>query len=465
MSFELIQDVIATKVYPALLVVFFFGLTIFIHELGHFLVARRRGMKIEKFSIGFGPKIWSRTKDGIDYRISWIPFGGYVALPQMMPMETIEGKSETPEEPLPPAAPSSKVLVALAGPVMNILFAIVLASSVYWLGLPTPINPSVVGYVQPGSREEQLGIRAGDRVVQINDQAVKTWDQMFMAVALSREPGVRVVIERAGKQQQYLLEAEKNEMLGVKILNLFPTGRPFAAAIFPDSAAARAGVEPGDKFLSVEGIPVSTGDQLRDLVGKRSGQLTNVRVMRRGKIVTIAVTPEYNEKEKAGRMGVQLDDEMDYQLVRPGPTPWQQFADTFDQIGKTITGLIHYKQTGIGVRAISGPVGIVHGWWYQIAHGGVMRGVWFAVILNISLAVFNLLPIPVLDGGHIVFATIEAVMRKPVNPRIAHSTSTVFALLLISFMLYVTFFDIERFIPWPQKHTPKSQTTEPAEKP
>lgn len=450
----------ATKVYPALLVLFFFGVTIFIHELGHFLVAKRRGMKIERFSIGFGPKIWSRTRDGIDYRISWIPFGGYVALPQMMPMEAIEGKSESPAEPLPPALPSSKILVAMAGPVMNILFAILLASLVYWLGLPTPINPSVVGWVEPGSREEQLGIRAGDRVMQINEQPVKTWDEMFMTVALSREPGVRVVIERAGKRQQYLLEAEPNKVLGVKMLNLFPEGRPFAASIISDSPAARAGIEAGDKFLSVEGVPVSTGDQLRDLVGKRANLPTSVRVMRRGRIVTIAVTPEYNEKDKAGRMGVQLDDEIEYQLMRPGPTPWQQFSDTFDQIGKTIGGLIHYKQTGIGVRAISGPVGIVHGWWYQIARGGVMRGVWFAVILNVSLAVFNLLPIPVLDGGHIVFATIEAVMRKPVNPRLAHSMATVCALLLISFMLYVTFFDIQRFIPWPQKHAPKPQTNE-----
>src|SRR5580704_9381468 len=126
-SFETVLNFVMGIVYPALLVLFFFGLTIFIHELGHFLMAKRRGMKIERFSVGFGPKIWGYKKDGIDYRVSWFPFGGYVALPQMSPMETIEGETESKAEELPPVSPGSKFLVALSGPVMNILLAALLA--------------------------------------------------------------------------------------------------------------------------------------------------------------------------------------------------------------------------------------------------------------------------------------------------------------------------------------------------
>src|SRR5258706_13738141 len=156
-SFDL-WNIVATKVYPAVLVVFFFGLTIFIHELGHYLMARKRGMIVERFSIGFGPKMFGWVKDGIDYRISWLPFGGYVALPQMSPMEAIEGKTESQAAELPPTSSMSKILVALAGPVMNFGLAFVLAAIVYWFGLPQPVNPSVIGWVEPGSREEQLGI-------------------------------------------------------------------------------------------------------------------------------------------------------------------------------------------------------------------------------------------------------------------------------------------------------------------
>src|SRR5436309_1308141 len=119
-------EIFSFYIYPALLVLFFFGLTIFVHEFGHYLVARRRGMIVERFSIGFGPKIFGWEKDGIDYRVSWLPFGGYVALPQMSPMETIEGKNEKDAQDVPPAPPLSKTLVAVAGPIMNIIFAFLL---------------------------------------------------------------------------------------------------------------------------------------------------------------------------------------------------------------------------------------------------------------------------------------------------------------------------------------------------
>ncbi len=149
MPFDTVLNFITGILYPALLVLFFFGLTIFIHELGHFVVAKRRGMKIERFSVGFGPKIWGYKKDGIDYRVSWFPFGGYVALPQMSPMETIEGETESKSDELPSVSPSSKFLVAIAGPSMNIVLAALLATILWGVGMPT--NLAVVGWVDSGS--------------------------------------------------------------------------------------------------------------------------------------------------------------------------------------------------------------------------------------------------------------------------------------------------------------------------
>jgi regulator of sigma E protease len=444
MSFNTVIHFVLTVLYPGLLVMFLFGLTILIHELGHFLVAKRRGMVIERFSIGFGPRVWGVTKDGIDYRVSLLPFGGYVALPQMSPMEAVEGKTESSSEDLPPASPSSKTLVALAGPVMNFLFAVVLACVVWKVGLAVPVNPSTVGWIEPNSREEQLGILAGDRIVQVNDRQVQTWMDVQRAVAVSREPSVNVAIEHAGQRKEFLLETELNPSFGLKTINLYPQGRPYAMDILPDSPAQKAGILRGDKFLSVEGVPVSTEQQLRELIGKQAEKPTVVKVVRDGSIVTIHVVPRLDDKEKVGRMGVMLADELDYQTVKPGPTPMKQFRDIFGLMGDTVYALIHSKQTGIGARSLSGPVGIAGGWWYEIVHGGITRGLWYAVLLNINLALINLLPLPLLDGGHIVLSGLEAVRRKPLNARLLQATSMTFAVVLITFMLYVTFFDIQR---------------------
>ena len=443
-SSETIIAFLAYKAYPALLVLFFFGLTIFIHEFGHFLAARRQGMKVERFSIGFGPKIFGWEKDGVEYCLAWIPFGGYVALPQMSPMETIEGKNRTKADELPPARPLSKILVACAGPIMNVVLAMVLACLIWEIGLPMPVNPSYVGWIEPGSPEERLGIQVGDRIVKVNDRAVTTWMEISRAVAINREPTVNLVIQRGPDRRDYQVASAVNEVLGVKTINLYPQGRPYARSILNGSPAERAGVEPGDKFLSVEGVPVTSAQELKDLIGKQTGKATEVRVLRYGKVVVLSVVPGYNAKEKAGRMGVELDDEMDYQVVRPGPPPWQQFRDIFQVMADTANALWHSKQTGVGARSLSGPVGILGGWWHEIMRGGVRRGLWFAVLLNINLAIINLLPLPVLDGGHITFAIIESLRRKPLNARLVQGMSVAFMVLLIGFMLYVSYFDFLR---------------------
>jgi len=434
--------VVGGFVYPALLVLGFFGLTIFIHELGHFLMAKWRGMKIERFSIGFGPKIFGWTgRDGIDYRVSWILFGGYVALPQMSPMEALEGKTETKPEELPTASPVTKILVSLFGPFMNLVLALGIALVVWWVGMPSPSRTMVVGWIEPNSAEEQAGIRVGDRIVSVNGQTVQRWSQMLGEVANSPEAIVMLNVERQGEILSFQLEAQKEGIGGARTLNLCPKSRPLAQRILPGTPAEMAGLQPGDRFLSVAGVPIYSADQLRGLIGKRADQATAVHVLRDHRVTVLTVTPRVLvPKAKQAQMGVALGDE----VVRPGPNPVEQAQEVLQLMWYTVTALVHHKDTNVGIKDLSGPVGIMTGLWGAIAYGGVRSGLWLAVMLNINLAILNLLPLPVLDGGHIVFATIESFLRRPLNARLVHALSVAFASVLIAFMLYITFFDVQR---------------------
>jgi regulator of sigma E protease len=306
-----------------------------------------------------------------------------------------------------------------------------------------PTNLAVVGWVDSGSPEELAGVRPGDRIVQVNDQKVKTWSDFMEVVAFSREPTVRVVVERDGQQKEFLLETKLNEQFGVKMLeHLWPRGHPFAQRVLGDSPAEHAGLRMGDQFVSIEGIPIYSSDQLRELIGKRADQSTEIKVRRGSETLSLTVVPELNAEEKVGRIGVQLGDHME--IARPGPTPIDQFTDILVSMGRMVKGLAHSKETGVTAKSMSGPVGILAIWWYAIVNGGLRQGLHIAVLLNINLAVINLLPLPVLDGGHILFAAIEAVRRKPLSARLVHAASMTFAVLLIFFMLYVSYFDIQR---------------------
>src|ERR1700683_4548294 len=207
------------NLYVAFGVVFLFGAAIFVHEFGHFWIARKRGLKVEGFAIGFGPKIFSWVRDGIEYSVRWIPAGGFVKLPQMITSTAIEGDAKND---IPPAAPLSKILVAAAGPFMNVVFAFFIATIVYIVGLPVPLNPSIIGYVDPDSPEARMGIHQGDRIVSVNNKPVKSWEEINNITILALTNTVPVVITRNGVSNIYMLKAEVNNLVGLKTLNLDP---------------------------------------------------------------------------------------------------------------------------------------------------------------------------------------------------------------------------------------------------
>ena len=305
-------------------VLLLFGASIFVHEYGHYWMARRRGLRVDGFSIGFGPKILSWKRDGIEFAWRWIPAGGFVKLPQMVTSGAIEGKSES-SEPLPPISPLSKILVALAGPVMNIGFAFLIATVIYFVGLPVIINPAIVGEVIPDSVEGKQGVKTGDRIVAVNGKMVKSWEDAQMIVAVARTNVIKVEIEREAHRLTFYLPAKVNEQLGLKLLDLDPLSHPMIDSITPGGAAEAAGFKEGDEVLSFGDVPVVGPQQLINLIRARPGQPTPVVVMRAKEKISLTATPALDPTLKAGKLGMAIAPNLSstYQVQRPGPLPWQ----------------------------------------------------------------------------------------------------------------------------------------------
>lgn len=431
-------------IYVAFVVFLLFNLTIFFHELGHYLVGRWRGAKIERFAIWFGGAIWKKTFQGVEFRLGWIPLGGYVALPQLG-MEVVEGKSETPKEEIKPLRPRDKIPILLAGSFANVLFAIVVATLVWAVGLPRDAAyfDLKIGYVEPGSLEYEAGIRSEDRIKSINGKPVDDWEEVVQAVALSLSEKVRVGLERTGKPVEFELTPARDNLLKIRRLNLEHASTPVAAGIEEGSPAARAGIRMGDEFLELNGEKLLGTGHLIERIRALGGKSTRLLLLREGKRMEIDVIPAVEKDSTVARIGVRLDAKTDGRRITAHPSPWKQITKSLLLMADTLNALLHPRQTGVGVGDLSGPLGI--GWilWMKTLQD-IRETLYFIVILNINLAIINLLPIPLLDGGHICFTLIEAIRRKPFNQKFIEATQTLFAALLITLMLYITFKDAKR---------------------
>ena len=425
-------------IYVIAAVLVLFGAAIFIHEFGHFWVARKLGMKVEEFAVGFGPKIHSRKRDGIEYSVRWIPAGGFVKLPQMITAEALEGQSA---EEVPPAPPLHKILVAFAGPFMNVVFAFAIATLIYFVGLPVPVSQPIIGNVDPASPEGRLGIREGDRVVMVDNNPIKSWEDVMEFTMLARTNLIPVVIEHNGVSNTYNLTATVNEVIGLKTLNLDPREHPVVGAVESGMPAAAAGLQSGDRILSVNGIPVPGQGQVIELISKSAGKPCEIIFDRKNEKKSVTITPHYDPVNKRARIGIVFSVGV-YEVQHP--TPWAQVKDVCAKMIATFNALAHSKQTGVGAKDLAGPVGIL-AMLANAVNSDYRLALSFLVLLNINLAFINLLPIPVLDGGHILMAIIEKIRRRPLSIKFVEYTTTGFAVLLIGFMLYITVFgDIKR---------------------
>jgi regulator of sigma E protease len=443
-------------IFIALEVVLLFNLLIGVHELGHFLAAKWRGLKIERFAIWFGKPIWKTKVDGIEYALGWIPAGGYVALPQMASMEAIEGKSDTPVEQLPNVSPLDKIIVAFAGPLFSFLLAVFFALVVWGVGRPmsTAGDSTVIGWVDPNGPAGKAGLLPGDKILEVDGHPVTHFnppsqDSVKWRVITSEGTNIAIKYLRDGQEAMaYPVPIhrptkwyERKALRQIMIDTVYPA---IVGATFTNSPAAMAGLKPGDEIVAVNGEKIHSYAGILQLeLDLTNGPIKPVTfTVQRGTnhfdLALLAAKP-IQPTNAGASFGIAWQVDTNMTLAHPGPL--LQIRDSADQIFATV-GALFARKGEIGVQQLGGPVMIARVYYNLFQdEDGWRRVLWFSVILNVNLALLNLLPLPVLDGGHITLSLIEAIRRRPVSARILNNIQTGFAALLIAFMFYIMFFD------------------------
>jgi len=440
----------------ALEVVLIFNLIIGVHELGHFLAARWRGLKVERFAIWFGKPIWKKKIGGVEYALGTIPFGGYVSLPQMATMEAIEGKSDN-TEPLPNVAPLDKIIVAFAGPLFSFLLAFAFAGLVWSVGKPTNSSDSTtqIGYVEPTGPAAKAGLKAGDTILEIDGFPVHHFaptsaDSVQWRIVTSTGTNLSIKYLRDGKEGMayavpYHRPTKWYERKDLRHLQISSADKAIVYDIASNSPAARAGLKPWDEIIALNGEKIYSSMAIDSAEDAMSNGVVKPLVMtvKRGDkqfdCTVVAVRPlqPTNDMPRLGILAMVGDTN----ITLTYPSPGEQIKTSALQIFNTL-GALFSKKGEIGVQQLGGAVMIGRVYYNLLQDDqGWRRVLWFSVILNVNLALLNMLPLPVLDGGHITLSLIEAIRRRPVNARIVEKIQTMFAALLIFFMVYIAFFD------------------------
>ncbi|HZI30791.1 MAG TPA: RIP metalloprotease RseP, partial [Candidatus Binatia bacterium] len=358
----------------ALEVVLLFNLLIGVHELGHFLAARWRGLKVERFAIWFGKPIWKKTVGGVEYALGWIPAGGYVSLPQMATMETIEGKTETPVEKLPPVSPLDKIIVAFAGPLFSFLLAVLFAVVVWQVGKPSneANNNTTIGWVDPDGPAAKAGLQAGDQIEQIDGHPVHhfsaaTADSITWRIVTSTGTNIAIKYLRDGQEgtayvKPYHRPTKWYERKALRQILITSSSPAIIYDVASNSPAAAAGLKPGDQVTELNGkkiysfmAVVSAEDAMSNSVVKP----ITLTVQRGDQQFDRTLTPvkplqPTNSPPMLGIMSWQGD--TNYTLVHPGPLA--QIHTSASQIFNTL-GALFNKKGDIGVQQLGGAVMII----------------------------------------------------------------------------------------------------------
>jgi regulator of sigma E protease len=429
---------------------FVLGVLVFVHELGHFLAARRLGVRVLTFSLGFGPKLLKFTRGDTEYCVSAIPLGGYVKMAGENPDDPRSGR---PDEFLSKTK-WQRFQILIMGPAMNVLLAVVVMAVVLAQGAEIPVyqdQPPVVGAVMPGAPAEQAGIRPGDLILSVGGDEVETWEDLFLAVGTRPARDVPVTVARGGQTLTVTVHPTAETRYEIGNIGVLPDINPIVASVIGGSAAERAGLQGGDIVLAVDGERMATASQLTAAISRNGGREIELTVLRGEEEQRITATPE--QQGDRGMLGVYISEPT--KSFQPGPLEAIQLS-----VERNIefSGLIFRTLGGLFVgetspRQLMGPVAIA-----QLSGESAEAG-WIALFtlmasISLNLGLLNLLPIPVLDGGHILIMALEGVARRDFSMAVKEKMLLAGFVLLMMLMVTVIYNDltriswIEQLMPW-----------------
>lgn len=433
------------------------GVLVAFHELGHFLAARWVGVKVLKFSLGFGPKLFGRQMGETEYLLSAIPLGGYVKL-----FGEDETEATTQEDRARSFAHQGlwgKVLIVAAGPGFNFILAYFIFAG--WLATGAPLfvptfqdlTPDVEAMV-PGSPADTAGIQIGDHISRVNGQAISTRTELFDAVAKSNGQPLTLEITRAGQLKTLTVTPtsapgphpstqEPGYYLGVE------ETPPLVTSVMQGSPAAKAGLQAGDHVVNIEGQTIHTWSQMTGIVKENPGHQLKTEVLREGHRVSLTVTPSAEkamvngQSVEIGKIGISGPGRSVMRSSTPLLSLYDGLGATWGWTELTAVGLYKMIVGDISSKNIGGPLTIanISG---EAAAQGTSSVIFLIAILSINLGVLNLLPIPILDGGHLLFFLIEGILRKPLGERQRELAQQVGLVLLVGVMIFAFWNDLER---------------------
>ena len=421
------------------------GMMVLVHELGHFIVARAFGVRVETFSIGFGPRIWGVRRGNTDYRVSILPLGGYVRMAGDNPAEERRGD---PDEFL--SKPRwQRVLIALAGPTMNFLMAIALMAALFVHGgeqLSYADKPVVVAGVLKDSPAEKAGIKPGDHVVSYGGIQTPTWDRLNLELGVSTPGRTQpVVVDRNGQMVSLSVRSELQPLAVVG----YPVEPVEIGAVSSGLPAEKAGLQANDTIQSVDGRALASPYQFSELVQQSKGGTLNLGVLRGGQTLTVPIQPTWGDPGDGTarwQIGIAFHfatNQRSYSLPAATVKATQFNLILANKlvylVGQLLTGKVSAKQ-------LQGPLGIM-----QESSRAAKRGfgdlIGLMALVSLNLGVLNLLPIPILDGGHIAMLGIEGLMRHDISLKIKERVVTVGMVLLMALFVFVMFNDVMRMVP------------------
>lgn len=421
------------------------GVMIIIHEMGHYLAARYFDVHIEAFSVGFGPKLFKWQVGETEFRISWLPFGGYVKMAGEQPTDTSDprGFNMKPRW--------QRLIIVAAGPLMNVVLAVGLMTGLFMVHFPklaSSTKTATIGYVKPGSPAAQAGVHEGDVIVQLEDKQDPTWDDVMLREVVSAKRLLPLLVQRDGKIVRLEVTPEAEAKTGLGSAGWAPQTDIEVGGLLPGMDAERKGLKKGDQLVSIDGEPIRLATKVHDVLARTGGKPVHLVYRRDNVLHDIELTPTRGDSsgQQAWMIGVALAPRVIFVKL-----PF--FSSVKEAVNQNVKGatLIFQFLSAIverrsSAKSLEGPIGIA-----QLSGEAAREGAYTFISLmatvSLNLAIFNLLPIPILDGGMLLLLLIEMLIRRDLSLQIKETVfklGFVFLMMVVAFVIYN---DISKILP------------------